>query len=210
MIFSCGIVPTLNCSSVALVAEQLVLEEDLLGDLLGAADEVRAAQRRATRRTARGVSGGQPRSRPMRAHHVGVRAGTIVGGLLRVVGDVAVRVDADRQLGSWPAAADRLAVEIDERREALGLAADDRQRHRQAEHAGADDRLRVAADGDPDRQRVLHRARVDALRRRAPARCRPCQVTTSRSRSFEQQLELLGEQLVVVARGRSRRAGTTR
>ena len=55
------------------------------------------------------------------------------------------------------------AVQLGERREALGLAADDRERHRQAERARAHDRLRRAADGDPDRQRVLQRPRVDAL-----------------------------------------------
>ncbi len=40
-------------------------------------------------------------------------------------------------------------------------AADDRERHRQAERAGTDRRVGVAADGDPDWQRVLERARVD-------------------------------------------------
>ena len=50
----------------ALVAEQLVLEEDLLRHLLRVADEQRAARRASTPRTAARVSGGQPRSRPIR------------------------------------------------------------------------------------------------------------------------------------------------
>ena len=54
------------------------------------------------------------------------------------------------------------AVQLGERDEALGEAADDRERHRQAERAGAARRLGRAADGDPDRQRILQRPRVDA------------------------------------------------
>ena len=54
------------------------------------------------------------------------------------------------------------AVQLGERREPLRQAADDRERHRQPEHAGAHRRLGRAADGDPDRQRVLHGPRVDA------------------------------------------------
>ena len=50
---------------VALIAEQLVLEQDLLGDLLGGPDGERAA-RRAQRLVLGPPDGGQPRSRPMR------------------------------------------------------------------------------------------------------------------------------------------------
>ena len=56
----------------------------------------------------------------------------------------------------------RAAVQLGQRREALGGAPDDRERHRQPEHARPDHGLRRAADGDPDRQRVLLRPRVDA------------------------------------------------
>ena len=62
---------------------------------------------------------------------------------------------------------------------------------------GAHRRLGVAADRDPDRQRVLQRARVDAEvveRRAVPAR--PGHALRLAER--EQQLELLREQLVVV------------
>ena len=66
IIFACGIVPTLSCSEEAVVAEDLVLEEDLLDHLLRAADEVaRRAASRAASNCSR-VIGGQPRSRPIR------------------------------------------------------------------------------------------------------------------------------------------------
>ena len=75
--------------------------------------------------------------------------------------------------------------------------------------AGADRRLGRAADGDPDRQRILQRPRVDAaaVERRA-VRARPRDALALAQ--LQQQLELLVEQLVVVVRGRSRTAGTTR
>ena len=54
-----------------------------------------------------------------------------------------------------------LAVEPGEGREVLGLTADDRDRQREAEQRGTNDRLRSSPDGDPDRQRILERAWVD-------------------------------------------------
>ena len=62
---------------------------------------------------------------------------------------------------------------------------------------GAHHRLRRPADGDPDRQRVLQRARVDAgvLERRAVL-ARPRDALGLAQ--LQQQIELLGEQLVVV------------
>ena len=61
-----------------------------------------------------------------------------------------------------------------------------------------DHRLRRAADRDPDRHRVLDGRGIDAAVARAARGCRPGQVTRSLSRSLQQQLELLGEQRVVV------------
>ena len=175
--------------------EDLVLEEDLLGDLLRAADEVRAAQ------IAAGLEllAGHRRPAALAAdavhHRLQAREGDVGGGL-RGVGDEAVRVDAQRQ-AVVPGLGGGLAVQLGERREALGLPADDRQRQRQAEHAGAHDRPRRAADGDPDGQRVLHRPRVDAEAvERGAVAARPRDVLARAQR--EQQLELLGEQLVVV------------
>ena len=89
------------------------------------------------------------------------------------------------------------AVDLGERCEALGHAADDRERHRQAERSGARRRGRVAADRDPDRQRILERPRVDAgaVERRAMA---PGPGDVLRLAQLQQQLELLDEELVVV------------
>ena len=47
---------------------------------------------------------------------------------------------------------ERLAIEIDERFEPLRVAADDRERERQAIARGADDGLGTAADADPGAQ----------------------------------------------------------
>ena len=90
-----------------------------------------------------------------------------------------------------------LAVEVDERPEPGRRAADDGDGERQPERARPDDRLRRAADGDPDRQRILQRARVDAeVVKRRPVPSRPGHPLGGAQR--EQQVELLGEQLVVV------------
>src|SRR5918997_1066255 len=146
----------------ALVAEELVLEEDLLDDLLGAPNEELAARR--PPRLELGAAHRRPAALAADpVHHLGVGWEVLVARPLRRLGHVGVRVDADRQPPQVVAGlAGGLAVEPGERREALGLAADDRDRQRQAEHRGADHRLRRPADGYPDRQRVLDRARVDA------------------------------------------------
>ena len=57
--------PDAELDEEAVVAEELVLEEDLLDDLLRAADEVRAAAAWPRRRSLARVCGGQPRSRPI-------------------------------------------------------------------------------------------------------------------------------------------------
>ena len=57
----------------------------------------------------------------------------------------------------------RATVDLGERDEPLRQPADDRERHRQPERARPVRRLGRAADGDPDRQRLLDRPRVDAL-----------------------------------------------
>ncbi len=179
----------------ALVAEDLVLEEDLLDHLLGTADEARAVE--VERRVElRARHRRPPALAPDLVHDRLERGERLVGGRLRRVGDEAVRVDAQRRR-RVAVLLRGAAVQLGERREALRLAADDRERHRQAERAGAHDRLRRAADRDPHGQRVLQRARVDALavERRAVA-AGPRDVLGLAQ--LEQELELLGEQLVVV------------
>ncbi len=176
---------------VALVAEELVLEQDLLRHLLRAPGGQRSARRaqrhvllRRHRRPA--TLAADP------AHHGHVVRREVVP----VVAHEGMRVDGHRQvvvagLGRRP------AVELDQRHEALGLAADDRQRQRQAERAGAHHGGRRAADRDPHRQRVLDRARVHAgVIQRRPVASRP-RDPLARS-DPQQQLELGGEQLVVV------------
>src|SRR5260370_42187857 len=56
-----------------------------------------------------------------------------------------------------------MEVEVYERAEALRPTADDGHHKRKPEHACTNERFRSAADTDPDRQRILQRARVDCL-----------------------------------------------
>ena len=90
------------------------------------------------------------------------------------------------------------AVEVEERGELRGLAADDGEGERQAEGAGADDRLRRAADGDPDGQAGLRRAGVDAaaVDLRGEAAAGPGQALAVVE--GEEEAELLVEERVVV------------
>ena len=146
----------------AVVAEELVLEEDLLGNLLGASDGERAARR------AELVELGPTDRRPAAlaadgVHHRGVGGEELVGGSLGRLGDVRVRVDAERRRRVVTGLARRLPVQLRERDEALGHPADDREHHRQPQRPRAHRRLGRAADGHPDRQPLLRRPRVDAL-----------------------------------------------
>ena len=107
-------------------------------------------------------------------------------------------VDADgERVGRDAGAAAGLAVKLGERGKARRLAADDRDRQRQPEHAGARDRLRRAAGGDPNRERLLQRPRIDALAIEGrPMPAFPDHFRLGADR--EQEIELLGEQLVVI------------
>ena len=174
---SCGIPPIGELEHEPVVAEDLVLEEDLLDDVVRRSDEVRAPERR--RRVVVGATHGWPAPLLADPVHRGrdVRE-RLVERLLPRLREVAVRVDAQsRRLAAGLGGA--AAVELGERREPLRQPADDRERHRQAEHPRADGRLRRAADGDPDGQRLLQRPRVHAVTRRASRRSRGCAAARS-------------------------------
>src|SRR5207245_9333837 len=111
----------------------------------------------------------RPRRRPPAAlaadavHHLGLRYVEIIGRLLRCLGDEAMHVEAGGECGWIVAGAPcSLAVDLEQRREAGGLAANDGKRKRQAEHAGAGGGLRRPDNGDTDRQLFLERPRIDA------------------------------------------------
>ncbi len=179
------------------MAEDLVLEQDLLDHLLRAAHEVRAVQRRpglvllARQRRPPALS-------PDRVHHLRDVGERLVERLLRSLRDVAVRVDAEGRERVVPRLVRGVAVQLRERREPLRKPADDRERHRQPECARAERRLGRASHRDPDRQRVLHRARIHAdatVDRRAML---PLPLDAIRFAQREQHPQLLLEQLVVV------------
>ena len=92
----------------------------------------------------------------------------------------------------------RLAVEVDERREPVRLTADDGQRQWQAQPPRTDHRGGRPADRDPHRQGLLDRARVHGLvLQRRPMATAPRHALGRAER--QQQVQLLGEQRVVVA-----------
>src|SRR2546423_2793429 len=89
------------------------------------------------------------------------------------------------------------AIKLDERPEPVRMSADDRDHQRQSERAGASERVGSATDTKPDRQWILDRPWVDALAgERWAMFSRPGDVLVVAD--LEQQVELLGEQLVVV------------
>jgi hypothetical protein len=76
----------------------------------------------------------------------GVAGEEIVGGLLVGVGYIAEGVDSYFEfLGSVPGAFAGFAVEVDERAEAVGFAADDGDHERKSEDAGANEGFGCAA-----------------------------------------------------------------
>ena len=164
---SCGWCADRHLHEIAVVAKDLVLSEDF-GDRLVRRSDHQMSARAAALIELRARQGRPAALAADAAHHLGIGREERVDRGLGRVGEEAVAVDADLELvGRDAGAAARLAIEFRERPESRGLAADDRNRQRQAERAGARDRLRRAAGGDPDRQRLLQRARIDALAVRA-------------------------------------------
>src|ERR1700733_12137197 len=143
-----------------LVAEQLALIQDLVDDLLRAADENRAMGCGAfVIIRPRDLLGAILRG------GVGEKVAGIVRikrvqGVLRVFSDVHVGSDADPEcVRVMPGLQSGAPVEIGERRELRRWTADIGERQRQTERAGARDAVRRAAGADPDRQTALHRPR---------------------------------------------------
>ena len=169
----------------------------LVGDGVGIAEEERAVRAAGgvELRPRRGGEAALPRD--LAEHLVPARVDRVGGGsdaVADVAEDVQPDLEVSRRVAGLRAGP---AVEVDERREPARFAADDRDHQRQAEQAGPHERFRRAPDADPDRQRVLRRARVDALPGQGGAvPARPGDV--HRVADLQQQVELLGEQRVVV------------
>src|SRR5205085_8618720 len=140
--------------------EEFVEGDDLRGDLLRRAERERA--RRGDERFVLRLAGGRPAALPADpVHHPGVGRGEAPVCLPARRRDEGVSVDRDLWLALMARLVPDLPVEVDERLETGGPAADDRERQRQAEPGGANDRFGAAADRDPDGQRVLYRSRPD-------------------------------------------------
>src|SRR5436190_6766398 len=90
-----------------------------------------------------------------------------------------------------------LAVTVDQRPKPVRLAADDRDHQRQSERAGANKGAWSAADTQPNRQRVLQRARVHSLPGEGRAvLARPMNVPVLAD--VQKQIELLSKERIVV------------
>src|SRR6266850_8483197 len=101
-------------------------------------------------------------------------------------------MNADLEL-LWRMAGARTSpvVAIDQRPEAVRLAADDRDHQRQPEGAGANERAGRAADTKPNRQRGLQRTRVNSLPgKRSAMLARPMNIGVRTN--FQKQIELFG------------------
>jgi hypothetical protein len=182
---------------IALVMENLVLSEDFGDGLVRRSDHQMSALA-PTLIELRARQGRPAALAADAAHYLGVRTEERVDCGFGGVGEEAMTVDADQELvGGDAGAATGLAIELRQWRKARGLAADDRNRQRQAERAGAGDRLRRAAGRDPDRQGLLQRARIDAL----PVE-RLAMTAFPRHHGFgpdlKQEIELFREQLIVI------------
>ena len=128
----------------------------------------------------------------------GVAREEVVCGLLVGVGDVAQSVNSDFEfLGGVTGAFAGFAVEVDEVAKTMGLAADDRDHERKTEDTGADEGFRRATDAEPDGERVLQWARVDALPgERGPVFAGPMDVGVLAE--GKKEVEFFGEKVVVV------------
>src|SRR6185369_14021717 len=88
-------------------------------------------------------------------------------------------------------------IEIDKRTEAPRFSTDDCNHQWKSEGAGARKRCGRAANTNPNRQRILHGPRIDALScKRRSVLARPCDMLVLTD--IEKQAELLGEELVVI------------
>ena len=190
--------PDAHLQQKPLISEDLVLAQDLVGDLLRAAHQQRALG--PAHRVELPAPDRQPAAFPPDGvHGRGVVREERVGRALRRVADEAQRVDAQRHgQRIVPGARGRGPIELRKRREAIGHAADDGQRHRQAECAGTNGRGRRAADGHPDRKSILQRSWIHAaLLDRGPMHTRPRDALGVAQ--AHQQIQLLRKQRVVVA-----------
>src|SRR5580700_10569602 len=90
-----------------------------------------------------------------------------------------------------------LAVEVDERTKTFRFAADDCNHQRKSEHACAHKRFWSSAYADPNRQRILQRARIDRL----PGEWRAMFAGPRNVRvlaNCEEQSEFFGEKRIVI------------
>ena len=127
-------VPTLICARKRWWPNSSCWKRIFSDDLLRAADSKRAARRAQLVELLARHRRPSPLA-PDAVHHPGVGGEELVGRVLRAVGHIGVRVDADRHGRVVPGIGRGLAVELDQRREALRRAADDREGQREAERA---------------------------------------------------------------------------
>src|SRR5688572_1230205 len=111
--------PNAELNQKSLVGEELILRKNLVDHFLRTPDENGAAPR-ALGLESRPCERRPPSLAPDSRHHLGVGGIGFVGRLLRILRDVPMRVDADRQSGRVVSGATcRLAIELDQDRKSV-------------------------------------------------------------------------------------------
>lgn len=182
----------------AVVAEDLVLVKDLLDDLIGCADEIGAVEGAGSDELLFGH--GRPTALTADlVHDLGEVGEGFFDCLPGIIGDEAVGIDAQAQLGAVVTSMfGGAVVEIGQGGELFRTAANDGNGQVQAQRAGAGEGFRRAANGYPDRQRVLERPWVYTLAsQRGAVFAGPGHVF--RLAQLEQQFQFFDKEFVVIA-----------
>src|SRR5580692_518151 len=143
--------------------ENFIHVKDLFRDRFSIADQQRAG--RSTQGVELRACGGRPAAFLANfGKGVGIAWKEYFRGFVRVSSEKAHGMKTYcKSLGRMSSAAPSLAIEVYEWTEAPRFTADYGHHKRKSEHACANEGFGCSADTDPDRQRILQRARVDCL-----------------------------------------------
>src|SRR5437588_7540322 len=178
-------------------AQRLAVPDDLLRNLVGITNQQRTFW--TALRIETGAGDRRPAALPADiGEGAGVAGKEFIRGLLRCRRDITQRVDTDFQtIGRMPESLTSLPIQVDQRTKTVRVPTDDRDHQRKSERAGTRKGLRCSTDSEPYRQWILERTRINALSRQGRSMfARPGHILIVAD--LEEQLQLLGEQRIVV------------